>query len=169
MPLMRPFFLAGTLLLLSPSIAPLAPAAAAQACTGCTGIGGSASASGGTCGGLVTITVNVQDGSCKILSGEEPGDIQCRPTRSCVPTVTRTWSGLAPATPLDFCVVLQGETLCVNPKPSSGSGTGNDTRPSSSMGCKGEPSNTRSFTVGSSSCGLFASAQAMCSSCEDSF
>src|SRR5262245_22573159 len=130
-----------------PSVSPLAIASAIfvlflpsarppphpQSCTGCEGTANSATVSGGSCGGIVSITVTVLNGHCKVLSGEEPGDIQCRPNRRCVPNVTRAWTGLDAGSLLDFCVVLNNERLCVFPNPSAGIGTGVDTRPSAAM------------------------------------
>lgn len=164
MPTLFPLTLAATLcLILAPSPRRVAPVQ----CTGCMGIGGAASASGGNCGGLVTVTVTVANGNCKVLMGEEPGDILCRSSRSCMPTVLRTWSGLTPNTELDFCVQLHGEELCLQPKPTSGAGSGSDTRASASMTCTDDPAATRSFSIKSPSCGLFASAEGRCSACDD--
>lgn len=138
-----------------------------QSCTGCTGIGSAASASGGNCDGLVTVTVTVGDGHCKVLNGEEPGDIHCKPNRNCVPTISRTWTGLDPGSVVDFCVVLNGERLCAFPKPTSGNGAGSDNRPSASMECTDDPALVRWYSVESPSCGLFATAQGKCSACND--
>jgi hypothetical protein len=141
----------------------------AQSCTGCVGTGDSDSDSGGSCDGLVQITVTVAPGHCKVLSGEEPGDIQCRPNRNCVPTITRTWTGLEPGSVMDFCVVLNGERLCLYPKPTAGNGSGSDNRPSATIECSDDPANARSYSVESPSCGLFATAQGKCSACNDYF
>jgi hypothetical protein len=166
-----------------PSVSPLAIASAifflvspsprpplrTQTCTGCVGSANSATVSGGSCGGLVSIQVNVQSGHCKVLSGEEPGDIQCRPSRNCVPTISRSWAGLEPWSDLDFCVVLNGQRLCVFPKPTAGPGAGSESRDSAAMECSSEPSNARWYSIESPSCGLFATAKGECSACNDYF
>lgn len=137
-----------------------------QGCNGCLGNASSASASGGSCGGMLTITVNVISGQCKFLGGEEVGEVQCRSIKNCLPVVTRTWAGMPPASGLDFCVDLAGSMLCLNPKPNTGGGSGADTRPSTAMICSDDPENTRTYTISSGSCGLVASAQAKCTGCE---
>jgi len=137
-----------------------------QGCVGCRGAGGSGSSSGGTCDGMVSVMVQVEDGHCRWYLGVEPGVIDCRQYQGCKPTVTRSWSSLDPGTGLDFCVVVGGTRLCLEPKPGSGDGSGSDTRDSATLPCNGD---TRRFTVSAPDCGLEASAEASCSRCQAAF
>jgi len=138
---------------------------APQGCGGCAGNGGSGTASGGACGGMVSISVTVAPGTCK-WTADEFGVLNCRGTLGCLPTVTRTWNHLPPSIPLSFCVTLPVEgQLCLEPPPSSGSGSGVDARVSAPIPCG---SATRTFTIRVPGCGLEASAQASCSSCNGS-
>lgn len=138
-------------------------------CTGCVGSGSSSSSSGGACGGMLSISVTVTSGKCRWSIGELD-DISCRQVKGCVPEVTRSWSGLTPSSPLDFCVQLGEDLLCLEPKPSTGSsGTGEDTRGSAPLGCSDDPGNGRTFSVSSAVCGLAAAATTQCSGCSGVF
>lgn len=109
------------------------------------------------------IVVNVAKGKCRWMAFYEPWSLSCSPTQSCIPTISRSWTGLTPGTPLDFCVTVGSDILCVSPKPEVGpSGSGSDTRDSAGLDCDG---NSRSFSVGSPSCGLSASTSGTCSTC----
>ena len=132
-------------------------------CDGCIGVGGTSSASGGTCGGAVTITVTVERGMCRWFWGEEPDLLLCMQTRPCKPKVTRTWSGLPADSSVDHCVIIGGEKLCLSPKPSAGpSGSGSSVRDGPNMSCTGIGT---IFTVESTACTLTASVTATCSQC----
>lgn len=150
---------------------PLAPAAPSAsplpdtACVGCQGAGGGlATASGGSCGGSVSISVTMQPGTCKFVMTSEFGLFDCRPVKGCKPTVARSWSGLAAGSELDFCLTLEGQKFCLVNPPSAGTGSGSDTRDSASMTC--DSGTSRTFSIESASCGLFAATQTTCSSCD---
>lgn len=144
-----------------------APVSVAQGCSGCAGSGSSASASGGSCGsGYVSISVTVYSGRCKLFQTWDPPVLGCEAFRPCKPQVTRTWSGLAPGSALDFCVTIGDDTLCLEPQPSAGSsGGGSDSRDSAEMQCSDDPGDSRSFSVQAPGCGLSASVSATCSGC----
>ncbi len=148
----------------APAVAPV-PVPVVQ-CNGCTGMGGSNSASGGTCGGFVSINVVVNSGKCKWFFSPD-WMITCRQIYGCTPQVDRSWSGLDPGSTLDFCITTGDETMCLDPKPvASSGGSGSDSRPSSSLLC--QDGGTRTYSVASPSCGLSASATGSCSSCTGS-
>jgi hypothetical protein len=137
-----------------------------DACTGCIGVGGTASASGGSCGGLVVITVQVEHGKCRWAATDDPLYYECRQIKPCKPTITRTWSGLPPDTPVDHCVVVGGERFCLSPKPSSGAdGSGTSVRTGPSLDCSDDPADQLTFTVESATCELAAQVTASCSVC----
>lgn len=138
---------------------------APQGCGGCRGNGGSGTASGGSCGGVVSISVTIEKGTCKWITEEDDGIPACRQVQGCLPIVTRTWAGLPPELPLDFCVELMPEGLmCLSPQPTSKTGAGIDpSRASARMPC--ENGATRTFLIRAPDCGLEAAAQATCSSC----
>ena len=60
------FLIVCTVLFAPPSIA-----SREDNCTGCIGAGGTASASGGTCGGMITITVEVEPGTCRWIGSDD--------------------------------------------------------------------------------------------------
>jgi hypothetical protein len=139
-----------------------APSPATSGCSGCGGAGGSSTASGGTCGGFLSIFVAVGGGRCRWYGTPDPLFLSCFQSRPCEPAVTRTWTGLDPNTPLEFCLTLGGETFCLeNPVSSGSTGSGSDSRDSVNLGC----GSGTTFTVSSASCGLSASAQASCMAC----
>lgn len=154
------------------SAAPSAPqlSGAASGCDGCAGSGGSSASSGGSCGSaMVSITVTVTSGKCKWVLGELE-DLSCGQARGCVPQVTRSWSGMGANSPLDFCVQIEDDLLCLSPAPNAGvTGSGSDSRASAAMGCSNSSANTRSYSVSSPTCGLTASAQAGCTGCNGLF
>lgn len=133
-------------------------------CPGCIGLGGSSAVSGGTCGGSMSISVTMRAGACKWMGTEEPLFVICTPVSNCLPTVTRQWSRLAANSELQFCVTEGGQTFCLIPPPNAGpSGSGEDSRPSATMQCNDQT--PRIFSISSASCGLSASAEAICTSC----
>jgi hypothetical protein len=148
---------------------PASPLPVDTGCVGCEGTGGTATASGGSCGGTVTIAVVMIDGACKWTLGGEPGELFCQQITGCLPEITRSWSGLPSNSVLDFCVELEGQELCLNPKPMAGpSGSGSSTRNSARQDCSNDAGNTRLYSVQSDACGLMAAAESRCSAC-DSF
>ena len=135
-------------------------------CVGCEGTGGTSTASGGSCGGTVTIDVLMIDGSCKWTLGTEPGEFFCMQIQGCLPKITRSWSGLPPNSVVDFCVELEDQELCLNPKPLAGpSGSGSSVRYSARQDCSDDAANTRLYSVKSEACGLVAAAESRCSAC----
>lgn len=138
-------------------------------CSGCVGSGSASSSSGGTCGGMVSITVTMTPGKCRWVIGELE-DLSCRQAKGCVPEISRSWSGLTPNSELDFCIQLEQDELCLAPKPSAGiAGSGSDTRSSAAIACSDDPANARTFSIRSDSCGLSASATTACSGCSGIF
>lgn len=144
---------------------PSSPSVTQVSCGGCVGAGASGSASGGTCGGSVGITVVVMKGKCKWIGDPGTGDIYCGKKDPCTPSVTRNWMDLPPNSDLEFCVTVGQETLCLDEPPDAGaSGSGEDTRESAPLACGA----STTFSVKNPRCGLIASASANCSSCEES-
>lgn len=134
-------------------------------CVGCQGSGGGqAQASGGSCGGTVQISVLMGSGECKWVQGDEWGEFDCKAIKGCKPTVTRSWSGLPANSALEFCITLSGQTLCLQNPPNAGSGSGSDVRNSADQPC--ETGASRTFTISSPGCGLSASTETNCSSCD---
>lgn len=134
----------------------------AQGCDGCFGAGGGGSASGGTCGGMIDITVTVADGKCKWAAVDSAFLFHCKQISGCETSVTRSWQGLPPNVPLDFCVDPGvGQLFCLQDPPTSGSGSGSDARDSLTMQCK---NGSYQWTM-SAGCGLAASALGTCSRC----
>ena len=154
---------------LAPSAPALKPAPVVTlpdtGCVGCEGSGGAqATSSGGNCGGVVKISVVMAPGSCKWVLGTEYGQFYCRSIKGCRPTVTRSWQGLPAGSELKFCIVLNGQTLCLQTPPNAGSGTGSDERASADQSCDGDQA--RLFSIESPGCGLFAATETHCSSCD---
>jgi hypothetical protein len=107
-----------------------APAASfRQTCSGCIGSATSASASGGLCGGTVSVSISVTNGTCKWVISED-GIVCCRQILPCNSVVTRTWSNLTPGSALELCVTSAAEgRLCVPSVKDAGLlGAGIDTR-----------------------------------------
>lgn len=165
----RALVIAVAFLVLPLSAGPALPTVSSTFDTGCVGCqgsgGGAATSAGGSCGGTVTISVLMAPGECRFAqSSDEPDGFDCRSTRGCLPTVSRSWAGLEANSGLDFCVTLYGQTMCLQPKPSAGSGSGSSALPSAHQSCS--DSQVRTFSIESDSCGLFASTQTRCSSCD---
>lgn len=161
--------LAGILLLLpfSPP-ATSSPAPQGGTCFGCLGSGGGLAVSGYPGPATVSISVSMLPGTCHWLLGVEPDSLSCRQIVGCLPIVTRTWSGLPPNTPLEFCVTLATRELCLNAPAvtNSGSGTGSDEeRESAPQAC--DDARTRLFSIECESCGLLAVTETHCSSCSE--
>ncbi|NOT29208.1 MAG: hypothetical protein HOP15_02035 [Planctomycetes bacterium] len=152
-------------LFLSGLPAPAASALPARAlgCNGCGGSGGSNSASGGSCGGFVSIDVTVTPGKCRWLFNPDSWSLKCNQSTGCSVTVERSWGGLGSGTTLDFCITLDGETLCIAPKPVvDASGGGSSTIASPPMTCGEQP---RVYSIGNPACGLSTSATSTCAQC----
>jgi hypothetical protein len=144
--------------------APQATAAVPQTCAGCVGSGGSTAVSGGTCSGLVTISVTVTEGKCRWFLGYEDWILRCGQQKGCTPEITRSWSGMPANSALDLCVTIGPDVLCLQPPLSAGgSGEGQDSRNSASVACSDLSSPT--YSIGSPSCGISASVTAYCSKC----
>src|SRR5262245_55135374 len=163
---LRPAFTLLLLLALSLS-APAAPFR--QTCSGCIGSGTSAAVSAGLCGGTVSVSVSVTNGSCKWVISED-GIVSCRQIQPCNSVVTRTWSNLTPGSALQLCVNggSEGEMCLPSVQDAGPLGAGVDVRLTNPINCKDDGSSTRAFSVTSPSCGLSASAEAKCSACRNS-
>jgi hypothetical protein len=89
--------------------------------------------------------------------------------RQCNLTVERSWSNLAPNTALGVCLTLEpgGPLLCLgkNSQTSGPTGSGSDVRNGPDMDCGAGP---RTYSLGSSACGLTATVGASCSTCDES-
>ena len=159
LPWIVPFFALLATPLARPSSAP------PQACVGCTGNGGTASASGGTCGGRVEISVTASNGQCKWFLTDEPLLFECKSTKGCETTIVRSWTGLPVGSIVEFCVELGDETLCLQKKNVvDGDGAGSSTRTGPSLPCKAGPGDL-TFQVESEPCGLMAEVTPTCSEC----
>ena len=84
------------------SFAAVPNAAALQSCSGCVGTGDSNSDSGGSCGGTVTIEVNVEPGKCRWFLSYEDWIPRCGQQKGCKPTVKRNCAGMSANTQLNF-------------------------------------------------------------------
>ena len=145
--------------------APLSPASSQGNCAGCVGAGGTASASGGTCGGMVSISVVVEPGQCRWIASDDELLFLCVQTLGCKTSVTRSWSGLPAGTKVDACVVVDGQELCLRPKIPGQSPVGNgESRPGPELKCS-DDSNGPTFTVEAASCGLTAEVTPTCTGC----
>jgi hypothetical protein len=146
----------------SRSLTPVRSPSTAQ-CVGCIGAGGGGAASA-PCGASVSITVTVESGKCKYVYEVDPPSLECVKKQGCIPTITRTWSGLAPNTPVDFCVMIGGQLFCLEPPPSSGdTGSGSDTRTGLTLDCPG----SAAYSVTGISCEVTAAGSATCTECPD--
>lgn len=159
------WFLASFALLAS--FVPPAPAAAPappQACVGCLGAGGTGVSSGGTCAGIVSISVQTGSGQCKWFLTDEPLLFECRETVGCDTTIVRSWSGLPTGSVVEHCVKVGGESLCLKKKTLvDEDGGGGSTRTGPMLPCQEESMMT--FQVASEDCGLSAEVTPTCSSC----
>lgn len=147
---------------------PVLPGAATDTgCNGCQGVGGALGFASNASGATVSISVAFPEpGDCKwVLSGEADAPPSCRPVKGCDPLVTRSWSGLPPNTPLKFTIDFDGRTLWLqNPTvANSGTGTGSSDFESAEMEC--DDRKVRTFGIECVPCGLVATSQVRCSSC----
>lgn len=134
-------------------------------CTGCVGAGGTASTSGGICGGMVSISVVVESGSCHWSTGTDELLLECTSAERCKTTVTRRWSNLPATTRIDACVVLNGDKLCLRSKLPGLPLENGEARPGPDLKCSDQDADKLIFTVEAPECGLAAEVQASCSAC----
>lgn len=135
-------------------------------CVGCQGIGGAQGFASNGSGATLSISVAFGEaGECKWVLDSEGGMPTCKAVGGCDPIVTRSWSGLPPNTPLRFTVDFDGHTLWLqNPAvANSGSGTGSSEFDSAPMAC--DDAKLRTYGVACTPCGLSATTEVRCSSC----
>lgn len=112
-------------------------------------------------GAVIAISVVVSDGVCAGVF-TEPGVISdCQTGIPCHVVINRSWSGLPADLELDFCVTANGVRRCIRPKPTSGSGSGSDTK-EYDLTCTGVPITWDFVTP----CGLSASVTGSCGECQ---
>src|SRR5262245_1809482 len=150
------------LILLSLLVSPVSRSSSFVQCHGCDGSGTSDSDNCGT-GTSVSIEILCEDGTCTpvVYSGDPPIH-GCGPS-PCTRTVTRTWSGLPPNTPLQFCRTFDnGVKWCIDPPPSTGPNGSDDDTTVNGMNCNKADSSSIEH-----SCGASATAYAVCSPCPE--
>lgn len=152
------------------SFIPPQDSSGAWMCSGCIGTGATASASGGSCSGAqVSVSVTMVSGSCAWVYDSPTSLPDCEQRRGCEVTVERSWNNLPAESTVDLCIRLSpGEPLlCLGKHGVSAGPTGSssDARPSPTMECSDDASNTRSYSITSGECGLTATAQVTCSGC----
>lgn len=144
---------------------PLVALAPGQACSGCLGAGGTSSSSGGTCGGMVSIAIEVERGECGWYQEGDSLALDCRQKRGCSTTITRQWSDLPPGTGVEHGVFAGDERLHLTPAPESGSGADRTIRNGPVLDCGSDPSEELVFVIESKACSLSAQVRSTCSVC----
>lgn len=127
-------------------------------CPGCNGTGGMGT---GGMGCSITVSVVVTDGMCRWVEETEPRGTFCRQSKKCSAEVSATWSGLPPNESFEGCATIAGVRYCVDPPPSTGTGSGSGVyyQP---LNCVQD--NPVDFSLSFSGCGS-ATATALCSEC----
>jgi len=154
-----PLLMCCALLFVAPAQGPL------DNCAGCVGAGGSASSSGGTCGGMVSISVVVESGECHWMPGDDELLFECLQKKGCKTTVTRSWD-LPTETKVDACVVLNDDKLCLKPRTPGASLGNGEPRDGPILPCSDDAGDGLTFSVEAPECGLAAEVHATCTACQ---
>lgn len=131
----------------------------AAECPGCYGMGGTGSGGGSGC--TIMISVVVSNGGCRLIAEQDPPRYFCRQYKRCFAEVTGTWSGLPANEEFEGCAEIDGVRYCVDPPPTTGSGTDSDTYVQP-LNCVAD--NPVFFSLSFPGCGS-ATAGATCSEC----